>query len=60
MKLTSDNTKDVEVEDSCEEECPQCGDTDVQCYYIPSWAATRCYDCLANEAIKFYYKIQDN
>ena len=58
MKLKSTNNDEVEVEDSWQEECPQCGDTDVQCYYIPSWAATRCYDCLLNEAIKFNYIVE--
>ena len=53
MKLIDIDNAEVEVEDSWQDECPQCGDTNVQCFYVPNWAATRCYDCLVNEAIKF-------
>jgi ribosomal protein L37AE/L43A len=59
MKLIDVDNAEVEVEDSWQEECPQCGDTNVQCHYIPNWDATRCYDCLVNEAIKFHYRVEE-
>jgi len=36
MKLIDVDNAEVEVEDSWQEECPQCGDTNVQCHYIPN------------------------
>lgn len=58
MKLIAVDNAEVEVEDSCQEECPQCGDTNVQCYYIPNWMVHRCYECLVDEAKKFHYRVE--
>ena len=58
MKLIAVDNAEVEVEDSCQEECPQCGDTKVQCYYIPNWMVHRCYGCLMDEAKKFHYRVE--
>ena len=58
MKLIAVDNAEVEVEDSWQEECPQCGDVSVKCYYVSNWDATRCYECLVDEAIKFHYRVE--
>ncbi len=59
LKLISVDNKETEIEDSWYEECPQCGDLNVQCYYIPNWMVHRCYGCLMDEAKKYCYKIKE-
>ncbi len=57
MKILSTDNKELIIEDSCQDECPNCGDTDVDMHYIPNWCVHRCYCCLMNEARKFHYII---
>jgi len=57
MKVFTTDNKELTIEDSCNDECPNCGDTDVDMHYIPNWAVHRCYCCLMNELIKFHYII---
>lgn len=57
MKIFAIDNKELTIEDSCNDKCPNCGDTDVDMYYIPNWCVHRCHGCLMNEARKFQYII---
>ena len=57
MKIFTIDNKELTIEDSWQDECPNCGDTDVDMHYIPNWCVHRCYGCLMNEARKFQYII---
>ena len=57
MKILSTDNKELIIEDSWQDECPNCGDTDTYMYYIPNWVVHRCYGCLMNEARKYQYVI---
>jgi predicted RNA-binding Zn-ribbon protein involved in translation (DUF1610 family) len=59
MKILSTDNKELIIEDSCQYECPNCGDTDTYMYYIPNWVVHRCYPCLVAEAKKFYYIVEE-
>jgi hypothetical protein len=57
MKILTTNADELDIENSWRDECPNCGETDVDMYFIPNWMAHRCYGCLMNEAKKFHYTI---
>jgi len=57
MKIYSTDNKEIDIEDSCETECPNCGVDYLDMFYIPNWMVHRCEECLENEARKYNYKI---
>jgi hypothetical protein len=57
MTIHSLDGKKLEIENSCEDECPQCGESGWEMYYIPDWMTHRCHGCLIDEARKFHYVI---
>ena len=59
FKLISVDNKEIEIEDSCQDECPQCGEQNAEMFFIPSWMSHRCYGCLIDEAKKYCYKIKE-
>lgn len=59
FKLISVDDKEIEIEDSCEDECPQCGEQNTEIFFVPDWMVHRCYGCLMDEAKKYHYKIKE-
>ena len=59
MKIFTNDNEELTIEDSWQDECPNCGDTDADMHYIPNWVVHRCYPCLVAEAKKFYYIIEE-
>lgn len=58
MKIFTIDNKEVQIEHSCENECPECGDDCYDVFFIPDWMVHRCESCLIDEANKFHYRIE--
>lgn len=58
MRIFTNNNEELTIEDSWDDECPNCGDAD-SLYYIQDWDVHRCYCCLMNEARKFQYIVEE-
>ena len=57
MKIFNVLKTELKFEVSFEPACDNCGDDDVQIYYVPNWRVHRCEECLMEEAKKFGYTI---
>ena len=50
--------EELKIEKGWEDACDECGDSDGETYYVPSWGGHRCYGCLTHELKKFGYRVE--
>ena len=55
--LRAQDSDALQIEKSWQDECDECGDSNFETYFVPSWQAHRCYGCLMHEAKKFGYTV---